>query len=229
MPVDVTEYGQSRVERMEPAGELIWVCKAEGICFGGYYTSIMPLPENPGPFLQFCPCLCVKGSQFLAVDVAIVRRLLKGAFSSYFSSSLMSIEVTGDLNAFAGMSTATIHTNLPLDRGTVDGTMLRDVLAYNTTSLEGYTSENPLRFFSFDITTAVGETGELSLLHHPSSVSPDLLSWYVDPFVGDDWYIGSADDNSVLTTESFTVRVIPTPAAAALLAFAGLATLRRQR
>ena len=153
----------------------------------------------------------------------------EGAFSSYLSSSLMSIEVTGDLNAFAGMSTATIHTNLPLDRGTVDGTMLRDVLAYNTTSLEGYTSENPLRFFSFDITTAVGETGELSLLHHPSSVSPDLLSWYVDPFVGDDWYLGSADDNSVLTTESFTVRVIPTPAAAALLAFAGLATLRRQR
>lgn len=154
----------------------------------------------------------------------------EGDFSSYFHGFLMSAEVLGNLETFSSISEASIYFSYPLSPGTPEGPRLNDVMAFN---LFGFgfngTMDNPARLFSFDVSTVSGTTGELILLHQPSSVSPDLLRWYIDPFVGDDWYLGSADDNSVLTTESFTVRVIPTPAAAALLAFAGLGTLRRQR
>ena len=178
------------------------------------------------------PATVIAGETF-AVDVWAETSgdwVGEGEFASFFSAFLMSIEVSGDLETFDSITEASINFNFAFSTGTPIDSWLLDVIGFNIFGpIEGGTMDNPVRLFSFDVSTVLGETGELNLLHHPSSVSPDLLRWYVDPFVGDDWYIGSADDNSVLTAEPFTVRVIPTPAAAALLAFASLATLRRQR
>jgi hypothetical protein len=178
------------------------------------------------------PSAVIAGESF-AVDVWAETSgdwVGEGEFSSFFSAFLMSIEVSGDLETFDSITEASINFNFAFSIGTPNDSWLLDVIGFNIFGpIEGGTMDNPVRLFSFDVSTVLGETGELNLLHQPSSVSPDLLRWYVDPFVGDDWYIGSADDNSVLNAEPFTVRVVPASATSILFALAGLGAARRRR
>ncbi|MCL4222770.1 MAG: hypothetical protein KJZ65_15530 [Phycisphaerales bacterium] len=147
---------------------------------------------------------------------------------SLFHSLLMSVEITGDLHSLASISPATIHTNFALNTGTPVGNWLVDVMALNLLDF-GFDPDNQMHFFSFDVSTTTMGGGILTFNAHPSSTGPDLLWWHVQPPTGDSFYICSADDNSVLTVEPFTVRVIPAPASLTVLAFAGVVISRRRR
>lgn len=145
---------------------------------------------------------------------------------SLFHSLLMSVEVTGDLQSLASISPAAIHTNFALSTGTPVGNWLVDVMALNLLDF-GFDPDNPMHFFSFDVSTSTMGCGILTFNARPSSTGRDLLWWHVQPPTGDSFYIGSADDNSVLTANALTVRVIPAPATT-LLALAPLAARRRR-
>lgn len=92
----------------------------------------------------------------------------------------------------------------------------------------GVTYDNPLAFVSFSVATVENEAGILILNALESRFGSDLLRWYVD-FVGPDYaYIGSSDDNSVLTANPFAVRVIPAPAPLGFFAVARFVARRRR-
>ncbi|KAA0212383.1 MAG: hypothetical protein DYG94_14745 [Leptolyngbya sp. PLA3] len=147
---------------------------------------------------------------------------------SLFHSLLMSVEVSGDLDSLASISPATIHTNFALNTGAPTENWLVDVMAFNLLDF-GFDPDNPMHLFSFDVSTTTMGRGTLTFNAHPSSTGPDMLWWFVQPPTGDSFYIGSADDASVLTANPFAVRVIPAPAGVAILALGGVASLRRRR
>ncbi|KAA0214021.1 MAG: hypothetical protein DYG94_02870 [Leptolyngbya sp. PLA3] len=151
-----------------------------------------------------------------------------GELSSNFFACQMSVQILGDLAAFDSVSQASILTNFASDHGTPHDNWLEDVVAMNLWDLSGYIRNNPLPIFSFQVTTSPSGRGLLSLSALPSSEGPDLLWWYVEPAGSGSFFLGSADDNSVLTANPFTVRVIPAPTGVTLLALAPL-TARRRR
>lgn len=152
-----------------------------------------------------------------------------GELSSNFVACQMSVQILGDLAAFDSVSQASILTNFASDHGTPHDNWLEDVVAMNLWDLSGYTRNNPLPIFSFQVTTSSSGRGLLSLNALPSSKGPDLLWWYVEPAGSDSFFLGSADDNSVLTANPLTVRVIPAPAGVVVFALASLGVARRRR
>ncbi len=140
-----------------------------------------------------------------------------------------SIEVSGDIGAFSNISPLRDGLALILDRGTPDGSWLRDFMTVQPYGVPGVIIDesNPLRILMFEIETTPNTTGHLHLDLRPfTDESIPHLSWFypfADPFY---WVITTDSDVSLITTTA-TIRVIPAPSS--YLSLVILVAWRRRR
>ncbi len=152
------------------------------------------------------------------------------ATSGYMNGVGASIEVSGNLGAFASISQVQDGLQLMMNRGTPDGPWLRDFIV-GQADVPGVTIDdrNPLPILMFEIETRAGTTGLLHVdLRPPTDESVPYLVWYY-PDVGPDNWPNTTDPDVSLITTTATIRVIPAPASAIMLVFGSLALTRRRR
>ncbi|MBX3321561.1 MAG: hypothetical protein KF757_01085 [Phycisphaeraceae bacterium] len=140
-----------------------------------------------------------------------------------------SIEVSGDLAAFTSISQLRNGLALILDRGTPDGPWLRDFMTVQPHGPGINIDErNPIPMLMFEIETTPQTTGLLHVDLRPfTNESIPYLSWfYLD---GPDHWTSTTDPDVSLITTTATIRIIPAPASAAMLAFGSLGFTRRRR
>ena len=152
------------------------------------------------------------------------------ATNGYMNGVGASIEVSGNLGAFASISQLQDGLQLMMNRGTPDGPWLRDFIV-GQADIPGVTIDdrNPLPILMFEIETRAGAAGLLHMDLRPlTDESVPYLVWYY-PDVGSDNWPNTNDPGVSLFTTTASIRVIPTPASAAMLAFGSLAFTRRRR
>lgn len=145
-------------------------------------------------------------------------------------SALGSIEVSGDLVAFANVSQLLQGLFYFFERGTPDGPWLRD-FAIGQPQVPGaiIDERNPLPILMFEIETTPDTTGLLHVNLRPYADYPTAILYWYDPRLGLENSPNTLDPGISLLTSSATIRVIPTPASAALLCLATLMPARRRR
>jgi hypothetical protein len=152
------------------------------------------------------------------------------ATSGYMNGVGASIEVSGNLGAFASISQLQDGLQLMMNRGTPDGPWLRDFIV-GQADVPGVTIDdrNPLPILMFEIETRAGAAGLLHVdLRSLTNESVPYLVWYY-PDVGSDNWPNTSDPGVSLITTTATIHVIPSPASAALLCHATLILARRRR
>ena len=90
-------------------------------------------------------------------------------------------------------------------------------------------TDNPILLYTTRLFTNEGETGLIELLPERRDPTPEIIAWWIDTDDPSRPLVTDLDPNAELTITGKTIRVIPTPGTAALLALAGLGTLRRRR
>lgn len=147
--------------------------------------------------------------------------------STYLYSVYGSVEIAGDLPAFASISPI-LDGLYRLISGTPDGSWLHDFVVLQAEGLPGaYVAySNPLAMAMFEVTTAASSRGDLEVhLRPPSDLGVPYVGWWDGPT--SDW-IATNDPGVGLFAESITVRVIPAPAPLGLLVLAPLASRRKR-
>ena len=149
--------------------------------------------------------------------------------SNYFSAVLCGFEVYGDLSTFQNLTPVSSH--LPkLSAGTPDETWLRDVIVWQSDALPGLLIDfrNPIPVLSFEVMTTSGSRGFLSVgIQSYTGRSDPLFEWTLQQYEAA--WITTSDPGVTLLTTGTSIRVIPTPASAALLSLAAFITSRRRR
>ena len=148
----------------------------------------------------------------------------------YFSAALANFEVSGDLDTFEAISPLTFGLSFIFNEGTPDGPWLRDVFTAQHPALPDVNFSNPILVLGFEVTTSANSIGTLDVDIRPG-FDPDmpLLEWSINGTGTSDDIVRTTDPNIALIATTATVRVVPAPGAAAVLALAGVVTVRRRR
>ncbi len=189
--------------------------------------SLLALPASADAVFQIwieAPAEVQAGSTFTASVWAEASGSIlnegNGAFNG-FRANIMASGVSGMF------STARIPVMATLSHGTPGNNSLLDVIGWNHPALGWVHQDNPMLLFEVDITAENGVLGEMTL-----NVSPtqgfDLVTWWVNYETSLDW-IGDADPGSTRIITPATIRVIPAPASAIMLAFGSFAFSHRRR
>ncbi len=153
------------------------------------------------------------------------------SLQAHIDSAAGSIEVSGDLTAFANISQLREGMYYIFDRGTPDGPWLRDFITGQPVGVPGVIIDerNPLPILMFEIETTPETTGLLHVDLRPfTGQSVPILSWF-DPLAGPHYWIITTDPDVSLITTTATIRVIPTPSIGVVFGLAGFVTLSRRR
>ncbi len=145
-------------------------------------------------------------------------------------SAVGSIEVSGDLAAFTSISQLRHGMYYIFDRGTPDGPWLRDFIT-GQPQVPGVIVDdrNPLPILMFEIETTPETTGLLHVDLRPYADYPTaILYWYYADLGSENWP-NTLDPGISFFTTPATIRVIPAPASAIMLAFGSFALTRRRR
>ncbi|MBX3324075.1 MAG: hypothetical protein KF757_13930 [Phycisphaeraceae bacterium] len=144
-------------------------------------------------------------------------------------SALGSIEVSGDLVAFANVSQLLQGLFYFFERGTPDGPWLRD-FAIGQPQVPGaiIDERNPLPILMFEIETTPDTTGLLHVNLRPYAEYLTAILYWRDPDLSSENWPNTLDPGISLSTSSATIRIIPAPASVIMLAFGSALTRRRR-
>lgn len=148
----------------------------------------------------------------------------------HMDSAEGSIEVSGDLAAFASISQLLHGMYYIFDRGTPNGPWLRDFIT-GQPQVPGVIIDerNPLPILMFEIETMPDTTGLLHVDLRPYTDYPTAILYWYDPNLGIKNSPNTLDPDISFLVSAATIRVIPAPASAALLSLATLMPARRRR
>lgn len=144
-----------------------------------------------------------------------------------FTGVALDIQVTGDMGAFASISSARSgQAQMLFDAGIPDANTLRGVAVVQFEDPPGASEANPILLYRFDVATRDGVDGNLALVQRPPTGNWGgalRYQWSVD---GTRVY--SDDPGNTLTVDPFSFRVVPAPSCVGLGAIVPLAARRRR-